>query len=436
MILLPTATEFCLRSLTIIIVVLQSVILDWYLVHYGGNGQAIGWVAADIVVVVVFILSFIYADLYFKQNQQQPRGTKKGEENAEGEAQPHITGSTERMESPKNGETDAKDVEKAIAEGKRRSQLNGNLHINSPNENEPLKPDSEFLEDFEADNEDPDQDYQSMSAVQKYNSVQKKRTILDDHLMSSLKVGPIRKKYHLGALPLAYLSWALYSSVLIAKMMVTFFSFGELLDSNLLLGSNMLELAFVSTAAVFALIVSSHKQIPRGQKLQKTVIAYMQGRVLMDIIDSVELLEFVYAPDVDKSQPKIEPAVKIAILVLVAIQVFLPTLGLYQLSATNFAYDQKDTVLSGFWTMLHQMLNLFLENIPFLVIRIYLWSNNQFTESTFVFITKNVFEIVFNDWDFIIWLKLWILGNRQTAARATKSRHSHHRRTTGTIKKV
>lgn len=117
----------------------------------------------------------------------------------------------------------------------------------------------------------------------------------------------------------------------------------------------------------------------------------------MDILDSVEILEYVYTKEIDPDKhPEIEKSVRNAILVLVSIQFFIPTLGLYQLSATNFAHDDANK-----WSTLQQSLNVMLENIPYLVIRIYMWSRNQFTESTFIFITKNIFEIFMNDWEFV-----------------------------------
>lgn len=183
-------------------------------------------------------------------------------------------------------------------------------------------------------------------------------------------------------------------------MLVIFLTFGDDLDANLLFGSNMLELAFVSTAAIFGLVVASHRKVPKSQVNQRNVISYMQNQVLMDIIDSVELLEFLYEDEPQpEKHPKLELHVRNAILAFVVIQLVIPTLSFYQLSATNFA-DQDPKL---FWSMLQQFCNVFGENIPFLVIRIHMWKNNQHTESTFIFITKNVMEICTNQWEFVGW---------------------------------
>ena len=45
-------------------------------------------------------------------------------------------------------------------------------------------------------------------------------------------------------------------------------------------------------------------------------------------------------------------------------------------------------------------------NVPFLVIRIYLSANHQFTESTFIFIIKNAYGIVTNITEFVHWVRL------------------------------
>ncbi|GAU94149.1 hypothetical protein RvY_05975 [Ramazzottius varieornatus] len=42
--------------------------------------------------------------------------------------------------------------------------------------------------------------------------------------------------------------------------------------------------------------------------------------------------------------------------------------------------------------------------IPFLVIRIYLFTEHQFTESSFIFIIKNVYGILTNLWELHHWL--------------------------------
>ncbi|GAU94150.1 hypothetical protein RvY_05976 [Ramazzottius varieornatus] len=133
----------------------------------------------------------------------------------------------------------------------------------------------------------------------------------EDNRVRSLDVGTIRKKYKLGSLPLAYLS--------------CFF------------GSKMLELAFASTAVVFALVVSSHKKALKKTH-QKPVIRWMQNHVMLDMLDSVEMLEFLYENSAE-SHRKIPECVKSTILAFVTIQLLLPSVGLYQLSATNFAHE-------------------------------------------------------------------------------------------------
>lgn len=220
----------------------------------------------------------------------------------------------------------------------------------------------------------------------------------EDNRVRNLDVGTIRKRYKLGSLPLAYLSWCFYATILAAKMLTIFLTFGEDLNTNALFGSNMLELAFASTAVVFALVVSSHKKVPKKTH-QKPVIRWMQNHVMLDMLDSVEMLEFLYENSAE-SHRKIPESVKSTILAFVTIQLLLPSVGLYQLSATNFAHENPP----AYWSVLQQFLGMIFGNIPFLVIRIYLFTEHQFTESSFIFIIKNVYGILTNLWELYHWL--------------------------------
>ena len=103
-------------------------------------------------------------------------------------------------------------------------------------------------------------------------------TVAEDDRVANLRLGRLRKKYKLGALPLTYIGWTLYALVLVAKMLVIFLTFGEKLSVHEVLGSNMLELAFAMTAAIFALVVSGHKSVPKNTH-QKPVIRWMQNHV-------------------------------------------------------------------------------------------------------------------------------------------------------------
>ncbi len=100
----------------------------------------------------------------------------------------------------------------------------------------------------------------------------------ENERVANLRVGKLRKKYKLGALPLTYIGWTLYALVLVAKMLVIMIMFAYKMDVHEVLGSNMLELAFALTAAIFALVVSGHKSVPKNTN-QKPVIRWMQTHV-------------------------------------------------------------------------------------------------------------------------------------------------------------
>ena len=56
-----------LRIFSLLAIVTQAALLDWYLVKYGGSEEWLAWIVADVIVLGVFIASYVYADIYFQQ---------------------------------------------------------------------------------------------------------------------------------------------------------------------------------------------------------------------------------------------------------------------------------------------------------------------------------------------------------------------------------
>lgn len=78
------------------------------------------------------------------------------------------------------------------------------------------------------------------------------------------------------------------------------------------------------------------------------------------------------------------------ILTLVAVNLLMPAISLFQLSRNDFGSAQNQPAGSGL-SLIHHLLRLFAVNIPYLSIRIYLWGFHEPGMS--IFILKNVLGI-------------------------------------------
>ncbi|GAU92387.1 hypothetical protein RvY_04472 [Ramazzottius varieornatus] len=392
-------STFLVRAVSVILVITQGGILDWYLGYYGGT-TVVGWIVADALVVALFIASYLLADTYFEHLQQFVVQAVIQHSPID-----HFEDAVLRLDHdyprPPSGILQAHDARQRAGDYPNgvtkpfKTELNDDA-VSSAKSTVTQRIKNDYtIEEPELSGLDECDICRVRRRAQKHAAL--------------LQIGHFRRKYNLGALPLSYVSWAFYSIILTSKMLVIFLTFGDELNERLLFGTNMLELAFVATAGVFGLVLVSHRKVPKKRANQRLVINYMQNQALMDIIDSVEMLYFLFDHSPDQ---KLNVYVRNAILALVSIQLIIPTLGLYQLSTTNFA-DQQ---MKMFWSMLQQFINVFGENVPFLVIRIYMWTKNQHTGNTFVFVAKNIVEICTNQWDFVGWGKSKMVDRRCKAA--------------------
>lgn len=113
----------------------------------------------------------------------------------------------------------------------------------------------------------------------------------------------------------------------------------------------------------------------------------MQQHVLLEIVDSVEFLTILFTAEHNLLIPTF---VFNMILAFTCINFILPAIGLYQLSGSNFSREKPRENFYIFQTILSTVFG----NMPFLIIRVFLWTDHQFTNALFVM--KNIIAIVQN----------------------------------------
>ncbi|OQV24084.1 hypothetical protein BV898_02038 [Hypsibius exemplaris] len=186
-------------------------------------------------------------------------------------------------------------------------------------------------------------------------------------------------------LPLAYIGWLVYSGLLVARIVMIFKTFGSTISGEEVWGTNMLEFVIGGTAGIFAFLLATVDRKPTPS--QKVCLKFLQHHVLLEIIDSVEFLTILFTAEHKLTLPGY---VYDLILAFSCINMILPTLGLYQLSATNF---KRAKPRENFY-ILQTILSTIFGNLPFLIIRVVLWSEHKFTNALFVM--KNIIAMVQN----------------------------------------
>lgn len=134
------------------------------------------------------------------------------------------------------------------------------------------------------------------------------------------------------------------------------------------LDSNLLKVAVGLSALVFIIMLQAH----HNHDPDSPHSGYITGvchNIAVEVFDSVTLLSLLIVQDRNYSYLKIWNFNQL-IIVLSSINLVLPTITLYSLSLSDFG-RHLDRVIHI--KVLTQLLQLFVINIPFLGVRIYLW---------------------------------------------------------------
>lgn len=181
-----------------------------------------------------------------------------------------------------------------------------------------------------------------------------------------------------------YVAWLAYALHFVPQVATIFKVFANELDRDDILSPNFLKLTLSITPMLFVcLVYSHHKSIESFAR--KTYVQILVSSVTLDLFDSVEILEYLF----DKEF--ISSSVEIAIIVFSCINFCLPVLALYELK--NNEFQETGQVPAVSFKLLYVLSFLCLVNIPFLVIRAYLW--HTFRLDVSILFAKNILGIYF-----------------------------------------
>lgn len=169
------------------------------------------------------------------------------------------------------------------------------------------------------------------------------------------------------------------------------------LDADSAFGPQLLKVIIASAAVVFLLLVETHNNAEPHSDHQ-AYIHYLITSTVFEIFDSVTFLGILFPT---QSKIILTYPLENAVLILSCINFLLPTMTLYKLSLSEFGQNPRSLGLQ----LLYKGLHLGLVNIPYFVIRVYLWS--LYDHDVTLFLLKNILAVVITLRTLVPDVKFW-----------------------------
>lgn len=190
----------------------------------------------------------------------------------------------------------------------------------------------------------------------------------------------------------AWVAWGVYSAVLIGKVAVTFRLYHDKIGNEVgfenldqIFGRHTYRLTLALTAVIFLLMVESHHYTALASPRQ-LYLTYLATAVTLDILDSVLFLDLLWDEQI-RGAPQMDFALEVTILVLACFNFFLPTFALLKLVCRRLP-----RFIPLPYEKLYALLYVLCVNIPYLVIRSFLWRHVQGHDVS-IFVVKNAIMV-------------------------------------------
>lgn len=190
-----------------------------------------------------------------------------------------------------------------------------------------------------------------------------------------------------GVLPLCYITWICYVGNLVTKIAFIFKSeIVNSLDPQAVFGPQLLKFTISSCVLVFILLVAAHNDAEKNSQRAQSIKS-MCTNTAFELLDSVSFLSILI---IRESHLIVTYNFEDFVLSFACVNLFLPTIALYQYSLSDFGQIEKPLNLNGVYHLSHMAL----VNIPYLAVRIYLWSG--YGSDISLFIMKNIIGILWH----------------------------------------
>lgn len=229
----------------------------------------------------------------------------------------------------------------------------------------------------------------------------------------------------MGMLPLIYICWIIYGINVISKMYIMYAMNipDSMVSENFTAPKEQILITLAISVAIFLFWIEAHWNLgdERQRHLSKPSVDDLISHTAFELFDSLTFLDLVTPDDLVELQhdnSTISFTMKMTVLTFASVNFILPTLGLYRLSRTHFGektygmiqvIDEetgKPSTRGLGVSIIYHLLRLFAVNIPYMVIRILLSSQNSRKELS-IFIVKNILGIVVSSRSLIPELQQW-----------------------------
>ncbi|KAF2357738.1 CECR6/TMEM121 family [Trinorchestia longiramus] len=129
---------------------------------------------------------------------------------------------------------------------------------------------------------------------------------------------------------------------------------------------------------------NSHYDAAR-HTMRALFIANIAKNYVFEIFDSITFLSMLF---IDETNMIFSFTFENTIIAFGCITLILPSVCLYNLSHSDYGRVEACAIMSFIYTMLH----LFLVNVPYMSVRIYLWATMR--QPVSIFLVKNIFQII------------------------------------------
>ncbi|XP_041349907.1 uncharacterized protein LOC121369114 [Gigantopelta aegis] len=188
---------------------------------------------------------------------------------------------------------------------------------------------------------------------------------------------------HINAIGLGWFAWLVYSTALVARMVIILDRFAHILDEKNFFGPSTLKTTLALASCVFLfLLVALHNTKISSER--RRYIEELTGTVIFDIFDTVDIIDVLFDKE---ARDLFTPGMRPAILAVSGGNIIIPTVPLITLSITNFGRKK----MTKRFVSIHKLAVTLLINVPNLVIRMVMW--HGFSVGISPFIMKNLLLI-------------------------------------------
>lgn len=217
------------------------------------------------------------------------------------------------------------------------------------------------------------------------------------------------------------LVWLAYAALLVAKVVVIFRSeIPNRIGMEDFLSPQLLKVTLCATALVFGLLVEGQSTWPATSQIEKDREAYIRGLVHGTALEALDSVDFLSLLIQSESMLVLPLSLEQLILALACINLFLPGLTLVKLSHADYGHGR---LASRVLPLVYKLTHLWLTNVSFMVVRIYLWAG--LSASVSPFLVKNIYHIfsVMHE----VWLEVRALWGGGPACYGCPRRRRGHR---------